>query len=348
MKTRYSRQSPIIGEEGQQKLSESKVIVVGIGGLGCPVSLYLNQAGVGSLTIIDSDKVDITNLHRQILFTEKDIGLSKVSSAQAKLKKRNSTITINSLDLKVDHYNAFSLCSNHDIIVDCSDNFQTKYLLNSVSKDLGIPLVTASIFQQEAYISTLNYSSGACLECIFPETPPLSLAPNCNQSGVLGVDAGIVGVIQAKEVINIITGNPKLHSKLLCLDLEFLEMTTRVIKKKKNCNNKCAINKIVNNIVTDINFEEYSYFLSQERDTQIIDCRSKEEHSKYNIGGSNITLAELEVHYTKLDPNIPTILYCSTGKRSSEAAQFLIKKNFNKIFCLKNGVNSCLSLDKLS
>lgn len=335
-KNRFTRQEPILGLEGQKTLQNSKIIIVGLGGLGCPASLYLSQAGIGAITIVDHDIVDETNLHRQILFTEKMIGHGKAVSAKKNIELYNSHIFINDIAHKLDKDNAFSLCMDHDLILDCTDNFESKYLLNQTSKELKIPLISASIFQSEASILTLNINDGPCLECIFPEKPPLSLIPNCSQSGVLGIDVGIVGLFQAKEAVNILMNGSVLHHKIMTINLQSLTTKIRDIKKSPHCSSiSCNPKNYFENNIRNIDINKLKILLNDIPHTQLIDVRSKNEHKEFNIGGYNIPLDQMANQINRLDPHITTIVYCQSGKRSSEAARYLIEKGFVDVFNLE-------------
>ena len=255
---RYQRQIPVIGENGQSKINNAKVLIIGIGGLGCPAALYLAQAGIETITIIDPDKIERTNLHRQILFAESDIGKDKAIVAKRELQKKNSSININSIVNKVDNYNALNLIKtkNADVILDCTDNYNSRYLINTISRKLSIPLVMASIYQDEAMVCTLNTENSPCLECIFPQKPPLNFIPNCSESGVLGIDVGIVGLLQAKEAINIILNKSQLRSKIMNVNLDTFSIKIRDIKKNPICNkNLCGVVSL--DIIKNINYAKH-------------------------------------------------------------------------------------------
>lgn len=336
---RFSRQEPVIGADGQLKLAKSKVLVVGIGGLGCPASLYLSQSGIGTLTLIDHDIIELSNLHRQILFTEDMITKNKAFSAAAEISRRNSQIKITSINHKVDVSNALSMCMNHDIILDCTDNYESRYLLNSASKELKIPLVSASIFLDEASVFTVNLNNGPCLECIFPDQPPLNITSNCSESGVFGIDAGIVALFQAKEAINVLLNESKLNSKIMSINLHHFSLNIRDIKKNPACQSlRCSTTRKSFSTVTNIDLDEFSSLVNNNPSMHVIDVRSPEEHEESNLGGVNIPIATLSKKLSTLNQNSPIVVYCKTGRRSQVAANYLAANGFTKVIKL----NSCI------
>src|ERR1035437_2494874 len=231
-KRRYARHIilPEIGLEGQQKLKQAKVLVVGAGGLGCPVLQYLTAAGVGTLGIIDFDTVDESNLQRQVLYSTEDIGKHKAAIAKEKLEKQNPDINLVSHVAHLTSANALEIISQYDIVVDGSDNFATRYLVNDACVILNKVLVFGSIFKFEGQVSVFNYKGGPTYRCLYPEAPAEGDVPNCAEIGVLGVLPGIVGTLQANEVIKIITGiGDILSGKLLTLDALTMQFNTFTI-----------------------------------------------------------------------------------------------------------------------
>jgi len=339
---RFQNQVNIIGNGGQDKLRQANVIIIGLGGLGCPLAMYLSAAGIGNLTLIDDDVIELSNLHRQVLFNENDIGLSKVTVAHKKLKRNNSIVHISSLNIRLTYTNASKLISGHDLILDCSDNYQTRYLINKVSRAQGIPLITSAIFKQEGYVATFNYQNSSCLECIFPSPPPNDLIPNCSATGVLGVDVGIAGILQAKEAISLLTEKPNLNNKIMTIKFSELSFKTRIINKNNNCSKEKCSNQIPQNFfesISLISFNELQRLIRENKDTQLVDVRSSKEHLNNNIGGVNIPMEIIE-EASRLDKNLTLIIYCQSGCRSSIAASSLILNGFNKVFSLKNGLDS--------
>lgn len=222
---RYTRQMtlPEVGLMGQTKLSEARIMVVGAGGLGVPVLQYLAGAGIGAIGIVDPEKVELSNLHRQVLYRENDIGQPKAVVAAELINARNSSITVVPTIARLDEENAFDLLKAYDVIVDCTDNFTTRYLINDACIKLGKPLVFAAIYQFEGQLSVFNYQNGPTYRCLFPQPPLPSEVPNCAEAGVLGVLPGIMGLHQACEVLKVILGLDEVCSgKLFCLNLKTL------------------------------------------------------------------------------------------------------------------------------
>ncbi len=237
---RYSRQIilPEIGGKGQRKLLNSKVLIIGCGGLGSPVSYYLAAAGVGMIGLVDSDKVELNNLQRQILHFTEDVGIPKVESAKNKLSRLNPDIKINTYNIRLNSTNILEIIKDYDIVVDGSDNFPTRYLVNDACVFTKKPLVHAGILKFDGQATTIIPYEGPCYRCIFPEPPPVGLVPSCQEAGILGVVAGILGLIQANEVIKLILGiGENLVGKLLIFNA--LESSFRKVKIHRN--ETCAI-----------------------------------------------------------------------------------------------------------
>ena len=232
---RYNRHIILseIGQIGQDKLSNAKVLVVGAGGLGCPVLQYLAAAGIGTLGIIDFDVVEASNLQRQVLFGNSSLGQNKAEAAKIRLEDLNDTITINAYPFPLDHQNALDLFNQYDIIVDGSDNFETRYLVNDACILTNKPLVFGAIYKFEGQVSVFNYENGPSYRCLFPNPPKKDSVPNCSEIGVLGVLPGIIGSMQANEVLKIILGiGNVLSGKLLCFNA--LTNQTSILKVKKS------------------------------------------------------------------------------------------------------------------
>ncbi len=232
-KYRYSRQMilPEVGVDGQQKLKDAKVLVVGAGGLGAPCLLYLAAAGVGHISIVDHDLIDTSNLQRQVLYSANDVGLSKASIAKCRLSNLNPNLEIRDFRERLDDSNAISIATDHHILVDCSDNFSTRYLVNDTAINLNIPVVYGAIFQYEGQVALLNNKGGPCYRCLYAAPPPKEIAPSCLDAGVLGVVPGLIGIIQATEVIKWILGLDKEPSSTLIYN--FLEGSFRHRKSSK-------------------------------------------------------------------------------------------------------------------
>ena len=327
----YSRQLILdqIGQEGQQKLKSAKVLVIGAGGLGCPVLQYLVAAGVGTIGIADHDTVGQSNLQRQILFTHHDIGKLKSEVATKKLSKLNPFININSHKEKVDINTVLGLFSPYDIIVDGSDNFITRYLVNDASVLANKPVVSGSVFKFEGQVSVLNYQNGPTYRCLYPKPPKPDSVPNCSEIGVLGVLTGIIGTLQANEVIKMICGiGNVLSGKLLTFNA--LTMELGIFNYKKN--EKITINKLLDNygsfcgvskLEAEITWKELNESIEQ---YQLLDVRTYKEREHNHIGGLHIPLQELETRYSEIPKGEKIVVYCASGIRSKKAIRFLKNK----------------------
>lgn len=235
---RYARQTilPQIGEAGQTKLLNSKVLVVGAGGLGSPTALYLAAAGVGTLGIIDNDKADKSNLQRQILHDETTVGVAKVVSAKERLQHLNSDIEIRTYDTRLDSSNVLEIFKGYDVVVDGTDNFPTRYLINDACVFLGLPNVHGSIYHFDGQVSVFNHEGGPCYRCLYPEPPPAELAPSCAEAGVIGAICGVVGSYQAVETLKVLIGfGDSLKGRILSIDLLHEHVRELKIRRDPNC-----------------------------------------------------------------------------------------------------------------
>lgn len=349
---RYSRHLvlPQFGLEGQQKLKNASVLVVGAGGLGCPVLQYLTAAGIGTLGIIDFDVVNESNLQRQVLYGTDDIGKSKAMQAAAKLRQLNPYVEVQPLVIHIDSSNALELLSPYDIVVDCTDNFQTRYLLNDACVLTDKPLVYGSIFRFEGQVSVFNLNRSANYRDLYPTPPSAGSVPNCEEGGVLGVLPGIIGCMQASEVIKIVTGmGSPLNEKLLLVDT--LSLETRIIKFPNN-NQRNLIEKLIdydefcgvkkNNPHMDmkeITVEELKKLKDEGKDFQLIDVREEYELEICHIDGEHIPLAEIPNSIDKISRDKQVIIHCRSGSRSGNTIKWLEKNhNFNNLYNLKGGV----------
>jgi molybdopterin/thiamine biosynthesis adenylyltransferase/rhodanese-related sulfurtransferase/molybdopterin converting factor small subunit len=357
---RYSRHliMPEVGMEGQLKLKKAKVLLIGTGGLGAPLGLYLAAAGVGKLGLVDFDIVDFTNLQRQVTFGTSDVGKPKSEAARARLSNLNPAIEVQAFETKLTSDNALELFKDFDIIVDGTDNFPTRYLVNDACILLGKPNVYGSIFRFEGQVTVFGMPDGPCYRCLYPEPPPPGLVPSCAEGGVLGVLPGIVGSIQAMETIKLIIGNGRnLTGRLLLFDA--LEMGFREFKLRKNpdcpmCGKNRKIHKLIDYYefcgvrgeeapVPDLKVPEIApreLKARQDRgdDLYILDVREPHEFQICNLGGHLIPLGELARRVHELDSSQEIIAHCRSGKRSAEAVDFLRKAGFRKILNLKGGI----------
>jgi adenylyltransferase/sulfurtransferase len=355
---RYARQMIIsdFGEQGQLKLKQAKVLVIGAGGLGCPVLSYLTAAGIGLIGIIDSDKVEISNLQRQVLFDSQQVGLFKAKAAEEKLHKLNPTIRFQTYCTKLTSQNALEILKEYDVIVDCTDNFASRYLINDACVLLDKVSVYASVFRFEGQLAVFNYldkSTNPNLRSpnyrdLFPSPPPASLVPNCSESGIFGVIPGILGCMQASEVLKIILEKGKpLAGKLLLYDALSLEST--LIKFSHQTKNKitslidyevfCNVNQKNISKMKEITVLELKEKLDNQEDIQVIDVRKAYEYKIVNIGSTLIPKSEIETQLDKIRRDVPVILLCRSGKRSATVLQGLEKKYaFDNLYNLKGGI----------
>jgi molybdopterin/thiamine biosynthesis adenylyltransferase/rhodanese-related sulfurtransferase len=357
---RYSRHliMPEVGMEGQLKLKNAKVLLIGTGGLGAPLGLYLAAAGVGHLGLVDFDVVDFTNLQRQVTFGSDDVGKPKTAAAQARLSNLNPDIEIETFETKLTSENALELFKDFDIIVDGTDNFPTRYLVNDACILLGKPNVYGSIFRFEGQVTVFGMPEGPCYRCLYPEPPPPGLVPSCAEGGVLGVLPGIVGSIQAMETIKLILGTGEsLKGRLLLFDA--LAMKFRELKLRKNhncpmCGEHPTITKLIDYYefcgvrgeeapgpdvqVPEITPRDLKSRLDRGDDLFILDVREPHEFQICNLSGHLIPLGELPRRVHELDSSREIVAHCRSGKRSAEAVDFLRKAGFRKILNLKGGI----------
>ena len=341
-KQRYNRHTLLdeIGEGGQSKLKDAKVLVIGAGGLGCPVLQYLTAAGVGKIGIIDDDVVDISNLQRQILYVEKNVGEPKVIAAKNRLQEMNSAIDIVVYNERLTANNAQELFLMYDIIVEGSDNFTTKYLANDAAVLTNKPLVFGSIYKFDGQVSVFNYKNGPTYRCLFPAAGSAEEMPSCSQVGVLGILPGIIGNLQANEVLKIILGiGEVLSGKLLLFDA--LQMQTQLIPFSRDPEAKITELKEVNSLCAAAISDSVTYdeYLKSPECFNLLDVRNAEERIAFSIGGLHIPLSQLESRYSELTSKDNLLVYCASGIRSLKAITVL-KKIFNrkKIFNLAGGI----------
>jgi sulfur-carrier protein adenylyltransferase/sulfurtransferase len=357
---RYSRHliMPEVGMEGQLKLKNAKVLLIGTGGLGAPLGLYLAAAGVGRLGLVDFDVVDFTNLQRQVTFGSEDVGKPKAEAARARLSSLNPDIQIDTFETKLTSDNALELFKDFDVIVDGTDNFPTRYLVNDACILLGKPNVYGSIFRFEGQATVFAMPEGPCYRCLYPEPPPPGLVPSCAEGGVLGVLPGIVGSIQAMETIKLLLGRGEsLVGRLLLFDA--LAMKFRELKLRKNpncpvCGQHPTVTKLIDYYefcgvrgeeapVPDLHVPEIAprdlkSRLDRGDDLFILDVREPHEYQICNLKGTLIPLGELPRRVHELDSSREIVAHCRSGKRSGEAVDFLRKAGFRKILNLKGGI----------
>jgi molybdopterin/thiamine biosynthesis adenylyltransferase/rhodanese-related sulfurtransferase len=351
---RYAQQIKLdeIGVVGQLKLKQARVLCVGAGGLGSPLLLYLAASGIGTLGIIDPDVVELSNLHRQVLYRESDLGQPKALSAKAHLLALNSQIKVEAHVLRLDRDNVEKLFSQYDIIADCSDNFETRYLVNEICFQLNKPSVFASIDRFEGQCAVFAGKDHPCLRCLFP-SPDLSLR-NCSEAGVLGVLPGLLGVIQANEILKwILQIGTSLSEQLLTVDIQTLSFRRFQIQRNEVCP-FCVLKQSFNShpifchsqqVLSPAGLQEK---LQANEKIVLLDVRSKEEHALYNLGGLLIPLPELRERLTELNPNDMIVVYCQSGPRSIQALSILKKAQFRQVQYLEGGVAGWRGYQKLA
>lgn len=341
---RYSCQLrlPDFGKTGQQGLQQAKVLIVGMGGLGCPTAMYLAAAGVGTLGIADHDIISTSNLHRQVLYTAQETGQKKVVVARQKLQAQNPAINIVAYDERVTAANVVELLAAYDIIVDATDNFETHYLLNDACVMAGKPLVHGAIYQYEGHVAVWNMknadgSYSPNYRDVFPEVDPFQV-PDCSDGGVLPTIAGIIGCMQANEVIKIAAGlDGTLTERMLILDARNMQCNIINI----GTTTKTNITGLSNNTAVQAISYENAEKIRNNGDAILVDVRTKEEHIHFNIGGVNIPLDLLEHHLQEFENKTQVVFYCASGKRSMQAAQWLKGKSANlTVLSIEGGINS--------
>ncbi len=361
---RYSRHLllPEVGLEGQQKLKAAKVLCVGTGGLGAPLAYYLAAAGIGTLGLVDFDVVDESNLQRQIIHSTKDVGRPKIDSAAEKLQALNPYMKIVKHETMLTSANALEIIKDYDIVADGTDNFPTRYLVNDACVLSGNkPNAYASIFRFEGQASVFATEDGPCYRCLYPEPPPPGLVPSCAEGGVLGILPGLLGVIQATEVIKLILGKgDSLVGRLLLVDS--LGMKFRELKLRKNpdcpvCGTHPTVTKLIDyqqfcgifpeektatmqNGIPQITPVELKRRIDAGEDVFVLDVREPHEYQIVNIGAPLIPLGDLPNRLNELDPNREIVIHCKTGGRSQRAAEFLQKSGFKNVANLAGGITA--------
>ncbi len=359
---RYARHliMPEVAMAGQKRLKAAKVLCIGTGGLGAPLSLYLAAAGVGTLGLADFDVVNVSNLQRQVIHFTSDVGRPKIDSAEEKLRAINPDLIVRRHEHAVDSSNALELFADYDVIVDGTDNFPTRYLVNDACVLLGKPNVYGSIFRFDGQATVFHPPHGPCYRCLYPEPPPPDLVPNCAEGGVLGILPGLIGVIQATETVKLILGAGKpLVGRLLLYDA--LEMTFREMKVRKNPRCPiCGPNPTIRELIDyqefcgvrgaetapghgasgdEITPIELKALLDRGDRTLILDVRNPEEIAICRIAGSTvIPLPELPGRLSELDQGIPMVVHCKSGVRSAKAIALLQSAGFSQLKNLKGGI----------
>jgi adenylyltransferase/sulfurtransferase len=363
---RYSRHLivPEVGMEGQLKLKAAKVLLVGAGGLGAPLGLYLAAAGIGRIGLVDFDVVDFTNLQRQVIHFTKDVGRNKIDSAAEKMQALNPNVEIVKHEVALSSENAMEILQDYDVVVDGTDNFPTRYLVNDACVLLGKPNVYGSIFRFEGQATVFATEGGPCYRCLYPEPPPPGLVPSCAEGGVLGILPGTIGLIQATETVKLILGiGEPLVGRLLLYDA--LGMRFRELKLRKNpecpiCGDRRTITKLIDyhqfcgvpqhvpqeapkqeNQVTEgeIEVTEVKEKLDRGDKFVLIDVREPHEHQICNIPAAKlIPLGEVGKRLGELDPEADIVIHCKSGMRSARACGILKAAGFKHVRNMKGGI----------
>ena len=360
---RYSRHliMPEVGIEGQKKLKAARVLLVGAGGLGSPASLYLAAAGVGTLGLVDFDKVEFSNLQRQIIHGTSDVGRSKIESARERLLDVNPEITVQSHEVRLQSENALEILANYDMVVDGTDNFPTRYLINDACVLLGLPNVYGSIFRFEGQVSVFHAENGPCYRCLYREPPPPGLVPSCAEGGVLGVLPGIVGSLQANETLKIILGRgDTLVGRLLLFDalrMRFRELRLRKDPECPICGEQPSIRELIDyeafcglseaeaeqekrdEVVPQVSATQLKARLDTGDKLRLIDVREPHEWDIARIEGAElIPLRTLPDQIEEWDTSEEFVLYCRTGVRSAQAVELMLAEGFGRVSNLTGGI----------
>jgi sulfur-carrier protein adenylyltransferase/sulfurtransferase len=358
---RYGRHllMPEVGLEGQKKLKASSVLLIGAGGLGSPAALYLAAAGVGKIGVVDFDVVDHSNLQRQILHGTADIGRSKLESAAERIHSINPHVVVELHEVRLDSSNALEIFKNYDVIVDGTDNFPTRYLVNDACVLLHKPNVYGSIFRFEGQASVFYADKGPCYRCLYSEPPPPGLVPSCAEGGVFGVLPGIIGTVQALETIKVLLGigNP-LVGRLLLFDALRLEFRELKLRKNPDCP-VCGTHPTIHGLIdyeafcgitpagpsdghgySEITVEELKNRIDRNDDIFLLDVREPHEYEIANLGGKLIPLNDLPKRVNELDSSNEIVVYCASGIRSGKAVKFLTDVGFRKVKNLIGGISA--------
>jgi len=356
---RYSRHliMPEVGLEGQLKLKNASVLLIGAGGLGAPLGLYLAAAGIGRIGLVDFDVVDRTNLHRQVIHGTKDVGRKKLDSAADRMRDINPNVKLELHEVALTSENALQILANYDLVIDGTDNFPTRYLVNDACVLLGKPNVYGSIFRFEGQATVFAFPGGPCYRCSYPEPPPPGLVPSCAEGGVLGILPGVIGLIQATEAVKLILGvGEPLVGRLLRYDA--LEMRFREYKVRRDpecpvCGDRPTIRELIDYqefcgipqrmgtepIKGELDVTEVKDKIDKGEDFLLLDVREPHEYQIASIARARlIPLGDLGKRIAELDPNSEIVVHCKTGGRSAKAVEFLKQQGFRKVANMRGGI----------
>lgn len=360
---RYSRHliMPEVGVDGQEKLLNARVLIIGAGGLGSPLCIYLAAAGIGKIGIVDFDNVDVTNLQRQIIYRTDDVGKSKAETAKERIQALNPQVEVEVYKERISSENALRILGNYDIVIDGTDNFPTRYLTNDACVFLKKPNIYGSIFRFEGQATVFKPYEGPCYRCLYPEPPPPGMVPSCAEGGVLGILPGTIAMIQATEAIKIILGKgTSLVGRLIlynAMDMKFREVK---LKRDKNCP-VCGDNPTIKELINydefcgigrgdeevtgdpnyDITVQELKDMLNNGKPVTLIDVREPNEWQICRIDGARLLpLSELAQRAHELDTSDEIVLHCKMGGRSMKALRFLHEMGFRKLKNVKGGIDA--------
>jgi len=359
---RYSRHLilPEVGMDGQLKLKGAKVLCIGTGGLGAPIGMYLAAAGIGTIGLVDFDIVDRTNLQRQIIHGTKDIGKKKLDSAAETIADINPNVNVVKYEVALSSENAMQIMKGYDVVVDGTDNFPTRYLVNDACVLLGIPNVYGSIFRFEGQSSVFATTDGPCYRCLYPEPPPPGLVPSCAEGGVLGILPGMIGVMQATEVVKLILGKgDTLVGRLVLYDALNMRFREMRLRKSPDCP-ICGPDRSIHQLIDyhqfcgipqqpaqpepaaakngEIEPADVKSLLDAKHSFILIDVREPHEYQICNIGAKLIPLGELPKRLNELDPQAEYVMHCKSGMRSGKACDLMRQNGFTNVRNMKGGI----------
>jgi sulfur-carrier protein adenylyltransferase/sulfurtransferase len=359
---RYSRHliMPEVALDGQKKLKQARVLTIGAGGLGSPLAMYLAAAGIGTIGIVDFDVVDESNLQRQIIHGTSDLGRPKLESARERIEDINPNVDVETFGEPLSSENALEIFEDFDVIVDGTDNFPTRYLVNDASVLTGKPNVYGSIFRFEGQASVFYAEEGPCYRCLYPEPPPPGLVPSCAEGGVLGILPGAIGTIQATETVKLILGigEPLIGRLLLydALSMRFREMKLRKDPSCPVCGENPTVTELIDyqefcgipqagtraqaDEVPEITVGELKEKLDNGQNVSVLDVRDPHEYEVANIGARLIPLSELPERLIELDRNENFAVHCKTGSRSARAVKLLEEAGFQNVYNVKGGITA--------
>lgn len=356
---KYSRQLilPEVGTEGQRRLKGARVLVVGAGGLGAPVATYLGAAGIGTIGIVDFDRIDASNLHRQVLFTNDDIGLRKIDVVRRRVEAQNPHVTVRCHALMLSPESALDVMRDYDVVIDATDNFPSRFLINDACAVLGKPCVSASIYRFEGQLSVFWAGHGPCYRCLYPEAPPAGLVPSCAEGGVIGVLPGILGTLQANEAIKLVLGvGEPLLGRLLTIDALTMKVSEFSIDAAHDCplcsehgearlqpdyQHACGLALPAADAAPDLSVQQLHGMLDDGADFFLLDVRNRTEFELARIEGATlIPVDELDERLDELPRDRPIVCYCLAGKRSRRAVTLLAERGYGQLFNLAGGIEA--------